>query len=190
MRVILAGTAVTVLVTALFLVRPEPIAKLDAKACDWLAELAGGGRPSGRVAIVEIDEQSLAEHGRWPWPRDLLGQLVRSVVNQGATTVVLDMLLHEEDRGTPAAGLNKGAAGAGFRTNDEALADALAGKPVVLGYAFRFDGSPTSPPDCELRPMPLAVVGPNVAPGEALFHAPGALCNVPLLSHAASGAGF
>jgi CHASE2 domain-containing sensor protein len=190
MRVILAGTAVTVLVTALFLVRPDPIAKLDARAGDFLTEMAGGGRPSGRVAIVEIDEQSLAERGRWPWPRDLLGQLVRGVVNQGAATVVLDMLLHEEDRGAPAASLNRGTGDARFRTNDEALADALTGKPVVLGYVFRFDASPTKPAECELQPMPLAVVGPNVASGQAFFHAPDALCSVPLLSHAASAAGF
>ena len=189
MRVILAGTAVTLLVTAVFLVRPDPISKLDARACDLVAGMAGGGTLSGRVAIVEIDEQSLGEDGRWPWPRDLLGELVRGIVNRGAASVVLDMMLHGEDRGAPAAGRVKSKDDK-LRTNDEALADALAGKPVVVGYVFRFDKNLPPQTDCELQPIPLAVVGSGESSQTAFFHPRGALCTEPLLSHAIAGSGF
>lgn len=33
-------------------------------------------RPSGRIAIIAIDDQSIANIGRWPWPRDVHAQLI------------------------------------------------------------------------------------------------------------------
>jgi len=172
MRVILAGAAIVLLVAGIFLVRPDPVARADDKVCDLLTGWVSRGKPSGQVAIVEIDEQSLAGFGRWPWPRDLLGRVVRRILDWGAATVVLDMMLHEA------------------AANDEVLAGALSGKPVVLGYAFRFDGATPSPSTCALQPLPLVVVGPNASWGAGFFHATGALCSVPELSNAAAGNGF
>ncbi len=190
MRVTLVGTAVVVLVAGLFLVRPGPVARVDDKICDLLTGFLGQGKPSGRVVIVEIDERSLAEFGRWPWPRDLLGSVVRRILDRGAATVVLDIMLHEEDRGAPSELPAKGIGGSRGGTNDEVLAGVFSGKPVVIGYAFRFDGAPPSPSPCALQPLPLAVVGPNDSWESGFFHASGALCSVPQLSMAAAGSGF
>src|SRR5262245_6389931 len=101
MRVILAGSAVVALVAGIFLVRPAPVADVDNRVCDLLTGLVSGGQPSGRVAVVEIDEKSLTQLGRWPWPRDLLGRLVGRILDLGAATVILDMIFQEEDQGTP-----------------------------------------------------------------------------------------
>src|SRR6266699_2848361 len=158
MRVRLAGAAIVVLVVGVFLVRPDSVVKLDDWVCDLLTTSVSRGKPSGQVAIVEIDEASLAQFGRWPWPRDLLARVVRRILDRGAATVVLDMMLHEEDRG------------------DESLAGVLTGYPVVIGYAFRFDGAAST---CELQALPLAVLGPSESWGPGFFHASGALCNVP-----------
>jgi eukaryotic-like serine/threonine-protein kinase len=38
--------------------------------------LAASGKPSDRIAIIAIDDQSLANLGRWPWPRDVHAQLI------------------------------------------------------------------------------------------------------------------
>ena len=35
-------------------------------------------RPSDRIAIIAIDDQSIANIGRWPWPRDVHAQLIDS----------------------------------------------------------------------------------------------------------------
>ncbi len=191
MRVILAGAAVVVLVIAVFLVRPDSVVRLDDWVCDVLTGLVSPGKPSGQVAIVEIDETSLARFGRWPWPRDLLGRVVSRILDLGAATVVLDATLNGEDRGNGA--------------NEDALAAAVTGKPGVAGYIFRFDGVPSDLSTCNLRPLPLAVVDPDEAgrgevnPGEAgpgeswrtgLFHPSGALCAGPRLSKAAADMGF
>src|SRR5215471_3711935 len=121
-RIIFAGSAVVLLVTSIFLVRPDSVADLDSKICDLLTGMVSRGQPSGRVTIVEIDEDSLARFGRWPWPRDLLGLTVRRILEHGAATVALDLMLHEEGSGKPNARPPSGEAVCAHGTNDQALA--------------------------------------------------------------------
>src|SRR4030095_5653222 len=99
MRIIFAGASTVVLVSGLFLFRPSPIARIEERAYDVLAGSVSRGRPSGLTAIVEIDDASLEQIGRWPWPRDRLARLIHRIFDRGASAVVLDMMLHEEDRG-------------------------------------------------------------------------------------------
>ncbi|MEO8368197.1 MAG: CHASE2 domain-containing protein [Candidatus Solibacter sp.] len=184
MRVTLIGSAVAVLVVSLFLVRPGTVERADEKICDVLSGWVSRGTPSGQIVLVEIDEPSLAQVGRWPWPRDVLARLVSRLLDRGAATVVLNMVLHEEDRGTPSVQGLPGAA------NDEVLAGALSGKPVVLGHAFRFEGPPSSPSTCPVDPLPLAIVGPAEASAPGFFHPTGILCSTPALSKTAAAVGF
>jgi len=170
MRVIAAGSVVVLMVLGIFLVRPAPVADLDSKACDLLTGWAGPGKQSGHVVIVEIDEKSLGQFGRWPWSRDLVGQLSRSILEHGAATVALDMMFPQEDG-----------------TNDEVLAGAISGKPVVVGYVLRFDGGDAASLPCPVPSLPLALIGPDESRGAAFFHATGAVCSVPAISRAASG---
>jgi PAS domain S-box-containing protein len=185
MRVITTGAAVVLMVFSIFLIRPTPVADLDARVCDVLTGWAGPGVQSRQVAIVEIDERSLARYGRWPWRRDVLGRLSREILDHGAATVVLDIMFPQEDRG-----------------NDEVLAGALSGKPAVIGYTLRFDGGGTNPALCPASSLPLVVAGPNAtlpsgdagsrggSRGTPFFHASGAVCSVPAISRAAAGSGF
>ena len=103
MRIILVGMAIVAFVTGAFWLRPASLAKIDDSVCDILTGLAGRGNPSGQVAIVEIDEASLAAFGRWPWPRDLVGLIVRRILDSGAATVVLDTMFNTEDPGPHSA---------------------------------------------------------------------------------------
>ena len=43
--------------------------------------------PSDRIAIVAIDDQSIENIGRWPWSRDILGQMIE-LLNMGGAKVV------------------------------------------------------------------------------------------------------
>ena len=167
--------------------RPGFVRSLDYKVCDLLTGWADHGRQSGRVVLLEIDEQSLGRYGRWPWPRDMLGALVNRVADAGAATVVLDMILSEQDRGTPAK--RNGTAQRGG-TNDEVLAAALARVPSVAGYSLRFDGDAAVAPPCSPPPLPLVLAGPEEGAGKAFFRASGLECMVPALANAAEGRGF
>ena len=50
---------------------------------------------SQRVLIVAIDNRSLAEHGRWPWPRDLHARLIDRLTDAGADAIGYDVLFPE-----------------------------------------------------------------------------------------------
>jgi serine/threonine-protein kinase len=43
--------------------------------------------PSERIAIIAIDDQSIANIGRWPWPREVHAQLIDQLTAAGAKTV-------------------------------------------------------------------------------------------------------
>jgi len=49
------------------------------------------------VAIIDIDDESLKQLGRWPWPRSLLGQLMTQLKQQGVVVVATDMMFSEPD---------------------------------------------------------------------------------------------
>jgi len=48
---------------------------LERKAYD-LGVLASSRTPSDRIAVIAIDEQSIANLGRWPWPREIHAGMV------------------------------------------------------------------------------------------------------------------
>ena len=48
-----------------------------------------------RIMVVAIDEQSLAELGRWPWSRRIHAQLIDALSAAGTKGIALDILLSE-----------------------------------------------------------------------------------------------
>ena len=53
------------------------------------------------VAIVAIDEESIRRFGQWPWPRDLMADLLHKIAAQEPVVVGLDVLFAEPDRLSP-----------------------------------------------------------------------------------------
>ena len=51
--------------------------------------------PRDDIVHIDIDDKSLDQIGRWPWPRQRLAQLVEALNTCGARTVVLDIILPE-----------------------------------------------------------------------------------------------
>jgi adenylate cyclase len=103
-----------------------------------------------RIVIVDIDENSLTEIGRWPWSRDVIANLVNALTeNYKAAAIGFDVVFAEPDTSS-GYGVLAGLAERelkdvpGFRGQldglkasldyDGLLAEALRGKPVVLGY--------------------------------------------------------
>jgi adenylate cyclase len=77
-------------------------------------------RPSSRVVIVDIDERSLAEQGRWPWSRAKLATLTDRIAGDGgARALGFDMVFGEPQP-----------------EQDPLMIRALAGQPAALGYYF------------------------------------------------------
>ena len=106
-----------------------------------------------RVVIVDIDENSLAEVGRWPWGRDKLATIVDNLFDTYQAKVVgFDIVFAEEDK---SSGLDQfeQLANTALKDNadyqralqeirpslmhDEIFASSMAGKNVVMGYYFK-----------------------------------------------------
>ena len=59
-----------VLVFALFNSASDLLPSLENKAYD-LGMQAANRAPSERIVVIAIDDTSIANIGRWPWPRDV-----------------------------------------------------------------------------------------------------------------------
>jgi adenylate cyclase len=117
----------------------------------WLKQTAMGG-VDDRVAVLDIDERSLREIGRWPWSRDRMVTLMdRLFDDYGVAAIGLDVVFAEPDTSSGLDSLSRLAAGelAGQRDflarfeqlkpqldYDARFARALAERPVSLGYYF------------------------------------------------------
>ena len=57
--------------------------------------------PSDRIAVIAIDDTSIANLGRWPWSREVHAQLIDRLTEAGARTIVYTALFLEPqtDRG-------------------------------------------------------------------------------------------
>ncbi len=58
-------------------------------------------KPDPNIVIVDINEASLSamskEYGRWPWPRQVLGEFVEQIEKQHPKAVVFDVLFSDPD---------------------------------------------------------------------------------------------
>lgn len=58
-------------------------------------------KPDKDIVIVDINEASLAamskDYGRWPWPRQVLGEFVEQIEKQHPKAVVFDILFSDAD---------------------------------------------------------------------------------------------
>lgn len=58
-------------------------------------------KPDADIVIVDINEASLAafakEYGRWPWPRQVLGEFVENIEAQNPKAIVFDIVFSDAD---------------------------------------------------------------------------------------------
>ncbi len=146
------------------------------------------------VRVVDLDDESLAKFGQWPWPRTLLADLVINLTNAGAAVIAFDIVFSEPDRTSP----KQVAALWGNNESTEKLKEALLALPdhdelfaditrqaenVVTGFVLTSD-----PPS--RRPVvrgTFARAGDDPAP--FLTHYSGAVANLEPLEKAAKGNG-
>ena len=159
---------------------PALLLRLNDGAGDLLRRAEPLARPDPRIAIVDVDERSLAAVGQWPWRRDRLGALVNRLRESGARAVALDLVFAEPDRTSPSDPVV-----------DELFAGTLRRGGVVVGYAFTFGAGSRGDRECALQPLPVTVVEPKGSDAEwPMFTATGAVCSLPTLTSAAGASGF
>lgn len=107
------------------------------------ASLADGA--ADRVVVVDIDRRTLENTGQsWPLRRETLAGLVDRIAAAAPSAIVIDILLADQDAGSPAALARRLAAATGdaqlavraesLPDGDRLLAAALGRRPAVLGF--------------------------------------------------------
>ncbi|MBG9388894.1 CHASE2 domain-containing protein [Caenimonas aquaedulcis] len=173
------------LVHAIGLVPIGFLQRLDDIIYDARIRATLSNKADERIVIVDIDEKSLAEVGRWPWSRNRVAEMVQDLFDRQQVALVgFDIVFAEADESSGlkrlrqlAQGELKDQAGFGERVNqmqasldyDALFAKAIEKKPVVLGYYFTSDRdgrtngvlpAPVMTKDA-LRGRPITFIGYN-----------------------------
>lgn len=173
---------------------PLAVETLRLKLFDLYQQIQPRQVTQQAVIIVDVDDESLAEFGQWPWPRDLTARLVAKLSEAGAAVIGFDIVFAEPDRlspsrladSLPAVDEDVRAALRQLPSNDQALAEAIGDAPVVLGHS----GHPRrlSARERPLGTVPLVTLGGDPRP--YLFTYSDVLRNLPELEAAAPGQGI
>ena len=85
-----AGVAIVIAVMLLNQVT-DLIGTLERRFYDF-ASTSTSRQPSDRIAVIAIDDQSIANIGRWPWPRDIHAKLIDQLAAAKAKTSALQLV--------------------------------------------------------------------------------------------------
>ncbi len=185
---------VGILVTLFFLFASgsDLIQSLERKAYD-LGVRATTRVPSDKIAVIAIDDQSIANLGRWPWPREIHAKMIDALAAGHAKVIgytafffepqvdagldyiykIADLVTKSSLQQSPdAPALNQLLLDAMQNlNNDQKLSDSMAkANDVLLGTFFEL-GEPQGKPD---QPLPDYVLR-NSLPNVQMVNAAGAM---------------
>src|ERR1700759_5058871 len=159
-----------VLLALVFLVSLSfPVSTLSQKLNDFFFRLRKPQSVSSQVAMVLIDDATLAQHGRWPWPRAELAKLIQAVSAQHPKAIGMDVLLPEAED----------------ERDDAALADAIRSAPNMV-LAAKISSSPTG--NLWMDPLPrFAQAAKGVGHVQAIIDFDGICRSIPTAEPTAEG---
>lgn len=165
-----------VLASALFFLsfgqqKPAFLASLDNRVTNAMFRWRGTMPTTDSVVIVDIDEKSLRNVGQWPWPRNIVAELINVISASGSKVIGLDIIFAEVDRTSPKHFIDELKQYLPIKLpqeeieslknnealdHDIALGDALADTASVLGYVLQTvdDGLKTE----EEKPFPSILI--------------------------------
>lgn len=178
------------------------VEKLSSVLYDYRLKLTMPDTLDERIVILDIDEASLKEEGRWPWGRDKMALLMDKLFERDDVAVVgFDVVFAEPDTSSglqvlKKIGQNQLKDDARFQSvltslkpqleYDKLFAEHIRGRHVVLGYFLtaQQDGHVSG-----VLPAPILPSGvfKGRPVGVTVWNGYGA--NLPELQHAAMGAG-
>ncbi|MFA6904177.1 MAG: CHASE2 domain-containing protein, partial [Gallionellaceae bacterium] len=198
-------------VVCLFLLHSNHVVKLplldsaEGSLYDWRLRATMPADTYDKVVIIDIDEKSLKEEGRWPWGRERMGDLVRKLTDRYKVKVVgMDVVFAEPESQYSMKIIERLSRNEEVQSKemrmllnrlqplldgDQAFAKKMRGRDVVLGYYFKQEGhmeegiqaGKLPPPACDLAQAAEQGMQPKMASGYG--------ANLPLLQDAAAGGG-
>ena len=71
---------------------PGSLQQLDERSTDYVWQLTANDTVERRVVLVDIDDQSLARIGPWPWTRETMARLASALHAQRAGLQLCDVV--------------------------------------------------------------------------------------------------
>ena len=176
---------------------------IENLAYDTRLKLTLPPKETHQVVIIDIDEKSLGEIGRWPWNRDVIADMNDKLFDHYKIKEIgFDMVFAEEDideGGKLLAEMSKGPLKHDINfqmeyqkvrsslQRDEMFAESLSNRKTIMGVVFL--NNEASSPKGSL-PEPVANLGANMK-GRIPFFSPKAYTsNLKILQDSAYSAGF
>ena len=202
-HILAGGFFITLLVAAVYLIKPADFNILELKLYDVMLFQTHSPARADAVVIVDIDDQSLEKLGQWPWPRYRVARLLDKINTAGPRAVGLDILFAEPDRTSPMVmkqalkrDLDVAIQFSGIPNalldNDTLMADVLKKGNFVLGFSGIFSGKKTEQPPAIIPEFKaLQIREPGAEPARHYLPAAGSLISpLPGLLNRARGSGF
>jgi adenylate cyclase len=193
------------LLNATYVTQWHFIKQLENATYDMRLRMTMPGGQDERIVIIDIDEKSLAEEGRWPWPRTRVAELVDLLFDKYNIALLgMDVVWAEPDVSSGLLTLEQLASEqlsdndeylnvlASLRPsllNDEIFAQSLKNRPVVLGYYFDTETRIGTANITGVLPKPTFTSGNFNGRELKIFEASGYGANLPIIQDAAIDAG-
>jgi adenylate cyclase len=202
---ILIGLAITLLFVAHAgrAFQFDLIDRLESIIYDVRLRLTMPGRGDPRIVILDIDEKSLGELGRWPWSRNVVARLVDKLFDEyGVAVLAFDVVWSERDNSSGMEVLDTlatrelkdvpGFQGTyrGLRSRldyDGQLAASIKDRAVVLSHYLSSEASAVR---ANAIPAPVLSKAVFEGRGAIMTHWSGYTGNLPEYLANAAGAGF
>ena len=186
--------AVVLVAVALRVWDPVFVSGLRLLGFDFLERTWPRPEQPTAVAIVKIDDKSLARYGQWPWPRARLARLVRVIAAGKPAVLGIDIIFSELDRLSPpqivrelpdlppnvAVDLTQ------MPPSEQELAEAMREVPTVLAIGARDEPLPGQ--EAPIRLAPIGQAGGDATRYLTSYAA--SLRPLPQLVGAAKGTGW
>lgn len=159
-----------------------------------------------KVVIVDIDETSLVKVGRFPWKRDILGELVGNLYDHyQIKTMGFDIIFAEKDESSGLAAFNKLAQNELKNDRkyletleklrptleyDEIFAKNIRGKNIVMGYYFKTSLQGDEEQETGLLPSAITKMDSEWGQRLPINKAAGYSGNIDILQQAAQAGGY
>lgn len=173
---------------------PLPVKLLRFQSFDLYQRTQPRTVKENQIVIVDIDESSLAQYGQWPWPRNVMAELVRKIVDSGAKVIGFDIVFAEADRLSPT---HMARSLINLDPASKKRLERLPDHDTLLADAFRETQVVVSQSGLEKNTLTLANISPGKPtiikigedPNPFLISFAGLLPTIPKLGEAAAGHG-
>jgi serine/threonine-protein kinase len=94
---VILGAVVAAIVFGAFYLNWGPLQTMELKLYDLRAGLRTGKPTTNDIVIVAVDDPSIQQIGRWPWPRSYMGELLDILSESEAKVIGLDLIYSDPE---------------------------------------------------------------------------------------------